>query len=206
MNLRIERIGNNYNVVNEIDGSIRFTANSETEAKRWIEETKDFVRSCIADYEKNRNRENILFLEDCVRSEPTNEYEEKAYQIMNNLGITIEAYCIGFTFPKWDERKHLTYSYILRNRAGEEYVSFYYESDKKLEDFREGKDDIKISAHSILANLEKYPPNDFWEFTSKYGIGNCRETYEYYRFVKEENSRLNRIFSEEEMKELRKIY
>ena len=122
---------------------------------------------------------------------PKGSYTSYFWDSLHNTEI------MQLTVQKYAERKYRARYDVLRP----------YEQQKARNELCKLKEEAKPTEYSILACMEKYGYDSFSDFCSEFGYStdsiSARETY---LACGEEYAGLRRIFTEEQMKQLREIW
>lgn len=139
------------------------------------------------------------------------EYTEQAEKFLTDTGttFTIEYQFTGPYF-QGDKDKRDVYRFMLKNAKGE-YSSTFGDSIRNTEDrVKYAKGYKKPSAYEILACLEKYEPDTFdnWLLDTGYSgqpVSEYPNVLKMWTSCMEQYRGLRKIFTEEQMEQLREI-
>lgn len=136
-----------------------------------------------------------------------NEYEKQAKRFLERTETTLEikesAIQSASRWTKEGEEHGIKYDIKLSNKRGEYNFNFWGSiHDKMLKS--EGKK-AQITEYDVLACITKYEVGTFWDFINDFGYEATEETERTYNAVKEEFESISKLFTEEELEELREI-
>lgn len=129
-----------------------------------------------------------------------NNYTEQAENFLQsaNTTLTVKFNKYGKHFATDTESRDI-YKCILKNSCHKYSFNFGQSIN--------GTNSGEIpTAYDILACIEKYPVYDFTEFCADYGYDlDSRTAYKIYKSVKREWENINKLFTEEQLEQLREI-
>lgn len=138
------------------------------------------------------------------------DWEEKEYRNFYNVTISSPRGSMSFVF--WDSIHNTEISKMTHSEYAEKRFRCQYEylthsnKAKARRELKEKKATAKPTEYDILACLTKYDPGTFEEFCWEFGYDEDSKTADrIYIAVIKEYKQLERIFTTEQMEELREI-
>ena len=130
-----------------------------------------------------------------------NEYEKQAMKFCEKNVESMEITLIGKDINEnwYDSVYRNKYMFTITTKIGK-YSNYFWDSEYNT------KNKIKPTRYDILACLIKYNPGTFNEFCDEFGYNNnSMRDFKTYQDVCEEWEGISKIFTEEQLEELREI-
>lgn len=141
------------------------------------------------------------------------DWEEQKNQKRNLYEVTLTSPRGSMIFNFWDsiyntEIKRTTLAEYVEKRYKYSFdVLSYSEKLTAKKELKEKKAEATPNSYNVLACMTKYDPGTFEEFCSEYGYNEDSRTAEKIYFaVQKEYTQLARLFTAEQIEDLREIY